>query len=146
VSQAFAKEGDAADDFPERPISGEPNYVTPRGLRLLREEVERLLARRAGAHGEDRKLLERDLRYYQARVDSAVLVERPGPPPADARFGARVTLDDGTVYEIVGEDEADPAAGRLAWSAPLARALIGLKPGDSFEFGGATRRVVALAY
>ena len=33
--------------------------------------------------------------------------------------------------DIVGDDEADPAAGRISFSAPLARALIGACVGDS---------------
>ncbi len=33
-------------------------------------------------------------------------------------------------FRIVGEDEADPAAGRIAWTAPVARALLGSRPGD----------------
>jgi transcription elongation GreA/GreB family factor len=49
-------------------------------------------------------------------------------------FGAAVTVRraDGTQasLRIVGEDEADPAAGRIAWTAPVARALSGSEPGD----------------
>jgi transcription elongation GreA/GreB family factor len=49
-------------------------------------------------------------------------------------FGARVTIvdDDGkeqTVH-IVGDDEADAAAGDISWASPLARALIGARVGD----------------
>jgi transcription elongation GreA/GreB family factor len=46
---------------------------------------------------------------------------------------------------IVGDDEAEPAAGRIAWSAPLARALIGAAPGETVAFGGGGGvRVLAL--
>ncbi|MBM3573550.1 MAG: transcription elongation factor GreA [Alphaproteobacteria bacterium] len=53
-------------------------------------------------------------------------------------FGATVTLadedtDEKSVYQIVGTDEADIAQGRLSVTAPLARALIGKKVGDSAE-------------
>ena len=34
---------------------------------------------------------------------------------------------------IVGHDESDPAAGRIAFSAPLARAMIGAEAGDEVE-------------
>ncbi len=37
---------------------------------------------------------------------------------------------------VVGDDEADPAAGRIAYTAPLARALIGAEAGEVLEFGG----------
>jgi transcription elongation factor GreA len=56
----------------------------------------------------------------------------------DVKFGAKVKLadedtDDETTYQIVGEDEADIKAGKLAITAPLARALIGKRVGDSVE-------------
>ena len=34
---------------------------------------------------------------------------------------------------IVGEDEAEPAAGRIPWTSPVARALLGSRPGDVCE-------------
>jgi transcription elongation GreA/GreB family factor len=36
----------------------------------------------------------------------------------------------------VGFDESDPAAGRIAFSAPLARAMIGAEVGETLDFGG----------
>ena len=40
--------------------------------------------------------------------------------------------DDGQelTYAIVGEDEAEPETGRIAWTAPVARALLGGEPGE----------------
>jgi len=54
------------------------------------------------------------------------------------KFGATVTLvdedtDAKTAYQLVGEMEADVKEGRLAITAPLARALIGKEVGDSVE-------------
>ena len=54
------------------------------------------------------------------------------------KFGATVTLVDEDTeeklkYQLVGELEADVKAGRLAITAPLARALIGKDVGDSVE-------------
>jgi len=54
------------------------------------------------------------------------------------KFGATVTLQDEeteeeTVYQIVGEDEADISKGLLSVTSPLARALIGKNIGDSVE-------------
>ena len=37
---------------------------------------------------------------------------------------------------ITGHDEADPAHGKIAFSSPLARALLGLSAGDFADFGG----------
>ena len=53
-------------------------------------------------------------------------------------FGATVTLiDDETeerkVYQIVGDQEADPKAGRISISSPISRALIGKSVGDTIE-------------
>jgi len=49
-------------------------------------------------------------------------------------FGARVTIEDARgerrTYRLVGEDEADPTAGRISWFAPLARALAGREVGE----------------
>jgi hypothetical protein len=45
MSRAFVKENDlehAGIDIPERPLSDEPNYVTPNGLKLLNEKIDAL--------------------------------------------------------------------------------------------------------
>ncbi len=54
------------------------------------------------------------------------------------KFGATVTLvdedtDEKIRYQLVGELEADVKGGRLAITAPLARAIIGKQVGDSVE-------------
>ena len=54
------------------------------------------------------------------------------------KFGAHVTLvdedtDEESVYQIVGEQEADVKAGRISITSPIARALIGKTVGDSVE-------------
>lgn len=54
------------------------------------------------------------------------------------KFGAHVTLvdedtDEESVYQIVGEQEADVKQGRLSITSPIARALIGKTVGDSVE-------------
>jgi len=54
------------------------------------------------------------------------------------QFGATVTIadeetDEETTYQIVGEHEADIAAGRLSVAAPIARALIGKSVGEAVE-------------
>jgi transcription elongation GreA/GreB family factor len=139
MSRAFVKEGDGDDPgaLPERRISTHPNRVTARGLRLIEEQVARLEAAFAAARAADDRAaiarLSRDLRYWTARRASAQLA----PAPSDAErvaFGVRVTIEtaDGErrSYRLVGEDEADPAAGRISWYAPIARALVGGAVGD----------------
>ena len=56
----------------------------------------------------------------------------------DVKFGAKVRLadedtDEKITYQLVGEDEADIKQGKLSITAPLARALIGKRAGDSVE-------------
>jgi len=52
-------------------------------------------------------------------------------------FGATVTLlddDDKPIkYQIVGETEADATKGRISFSSPMARAMIGKNKGDEIE-------------
>ena len=142
MSVAFRRESDEEHLEPkfELPIPPGPNLVTPRGLALIAERVAALEAQVAAAADEAaRTPLQRDLRYWQARQVSAELA----PPPAGDRveFGVAVTfrLKGGEkTFRIVGDDEADPANGRIAFSAPLARALIGAGPGDHSDFGGKT--------
>ena len=140
MSRAFVKEadGDVADELPERQISSHPNLVTARGLRLIEAEVERLrVAYAAARQADDRASItgvSRDLRYWTARCDSALLA----PAAADSRtvvFGVRVTIEAAEgrrrTYRLVGGDEADPTQGRISWFAPLARALAGREVGES---------------
>jgi transcription elongation factor GreA len=60
--------------------------------------------------------------------------------------------DDGkrTTYAIVGEDEADIRAGRIAYNSPIARAIIGKSEGDVVEVAapGGTRsyEIVSIRY
>ncbi|ACL57796.1 transcription elongation factor GreA [Methylobacterium nodulans] len=138
MSIAFVREpegGEAFEDLPDRPISPHPNFVTPQGLALIEAELERLHAEHAALSPDDKANLSRtsrDLRYWTARRNSAQVIE---PTPGDTvHFGSTVTVEreDGTrlTYHIVGEDEADPAKGSIAYVAPLARALTGKQAGD----------------
>ena len=64
-------------------------------------------------------------------------------PARGASFGTRVTIERGgesQVRLIVGEDEADPREGRIAWTGPLARALDGAEPGDEVELEAGGRQ------
>jgi transcription elongation GreA/GreB family factor len=145
MSRAFVKEPDgldAFDELPERLVSSHPNLVTEAGLAAIEHEVTRLSRAYADAQAAgDRAALNvaaRDLRYWNARRATAEVVPDTGRA-TDVRFGSRVTIarSDGRrqTYRIVGEDEADPAAGTLSYVSPLARALMGKSPGDVFVMG-----------
>lgn len=145
MSRAFVKED--ADTPPpplERPVSSAPNLVTPRGARRIDAEIARLEAEVAGAgSSEAAEPLRRDLRYWTTRRASAQLVE-PQQAPGAAGFGTRVTVRrNGAVstFSIVGEDEADPDAGRIAWTSPLARAVDGAEPGEMVELLAGGRKI-----
>lgn len=147
MSRAFVKEGSenaGSEELPERPQSPHPNYVTPRGLRLLHEKLDALqservrLQARAGADlmdEEELKTIERDLRYIHERIDRAIEIDLASQPHDRVAFGARVTAEDEDGAEmrftIVGEDEADPDAGLISWVSPLAQALGGASVGDT---------------
>ncbi|OYX43333.1 MAG: transcription elongation factor [Rhodobacterales bacterium 32-67-9] len=162
MSRAFVKEdGPDNEPLPDLPISPHPNYVTPRGLADLRHRLEatqtELAQLKARADRLDKlpeKAAERDIRYLEARLRSAIPVDPAEQPRDEVAFGARVTVadEDGreTVYEIVGEDEADAAAQRIAPHSPLARALLGARVGDVVDWrrpaGRLDLEVIAIAY
>jgi transcription elongation factor GreB len=150
VNRAFVKEPDGAvpEPLPPRRISKAPNYVTAAGLEALNGESERLMARRAELHAlggdmeamEELLHVERDLVYVKARTESAILVDPTNQPPDRVAFGASVTVRESAssdrvarrrTYAIVGEDEANAAAGKASYVSPLAKALIDAKIGET---------------
>lgn len=154
MSRAFVKEQDDADaleELPERPVSTQPNAVTPRGLRLIDEEIDKHRKELAHAqHDADRNLIaraSRDLRYWTQRRATAHLIEPP-KNPGKVAFGVRVTIerDDGRkqTLSIVGEDEADFEKGLIAYTAPVARSLIGAGVGDDVTIPGGEAEIIAI--
>ncbi len=140
MSVAFRRESDEEHLEPkfEIPLPPGPNIVTPRGLLLIEANVAEWNAVVAAAADDDaRKKAKRDLAYWNTRLSTA----RVAAPPVYgiAGIGSRVTFTlNGTerVIEIVGHDEAEPASGKIAFSAPLAKAMIGAGAGDQADFGG----------
>jgi transcription elongation GreA/GreB family factor len=146
MSRAFVKESDedlAAGELPERPLSAHANYVTPVGLeqlharvRELQEQRERLNAQASDDPMGKQRLreVERDLRYFKTQLERAIVVEPAGQPGEEVHFGAvvRIADEEGRThrFSIVGDDEADVAAGKISWASPLAKAMIGSKVGD----------------
>jgi len=145
MSRAFVKEPDGGppeDEIPERRVSEHPNYVTPAGLKQIEDEIARLHAERLVVAadpgevdaGERLAYLDRELRYFIARLESSILVTPGGQPGDEVTFGARVRVrgDDGSErgFAIVGEDEADLASGKVSYVSPLAQALLGAHVGD----------------
>jgi transcription elongation factor GreB len=148
VSKAFTKDDQAdAPLVPRRaPLpAGVSNYVTPSGLAALREELASLVAelarvRAEAASGDSERTraaaaLGERLSELEARIGSAELVTPPEAAPSEIRFGASVTVRNAAgvlrTYRIVGVDEAKASEGRIAFVAPLARALLGKRAGDA---------------
>jgi transcription elongation factor GreB len=151
MSRAFVKEID--DQGPEAPpelkVSPHPNRVTARGLRLIEARLAELDAKIAkGPEESELAWLRRDQRYWAQRLASAQLVEPP-QEPGEVGFGTRVTFRRGggkpESVEIVGEDEADPAAGRISWVSPLAAAMMGAEAGEVVELPGRGVEIEVLA-
>jgi transcription elongation factor GreB len=147
VSKAFTSEetpDEPALVAPRAPLpAGVTNFVTARGLDLLRTEQRSLIAERAGiealGEGEARTralaVWSQRVTDLEQRLASATLVDAAAQPKHEVRFGAHVVVrgEGGPErhYQIVGVDEADAAQGRIAFVSPLARALLGSKVGDS---------------
>ena len=144
MSRAFVKENDlehAGIDIPERPISAEINYVTLFGLEQIKETLSNLDADRAKFVGLDDAMskqkkmrIERDIRYYAARLKSAILVKNDSQKTNRVLFGAYVELknEDGKTeyYELVGEDEADFNKNKISYISPIAKSVLGNLLGD----------------
>jgi transcription elongation GreA/GreB family factor len=152
MSRAFVKEqDDVPEDLPERPVSSNPNFVTARGLGLIDAEIDssrKLLAQ--GQHAQDKAAISRasrDLRYWTLRRSTAQLVEA-AKTPAMVGFATRVSIerDDGRkqTFSIVGEDEADPSNGLIAYTSPMARALMGKAVGEYAEAPGGEVEITRL--
>ncbi len=140
MSVAFRREGDDEHLEPkfEHPIPVGPNWVTARGLRLIKQRVAALQADIAALTDEVAlKIAKRDLRYWNTRQSTA---ELPPVPSGDkVEFGTRVTFllnGQEKILSLVGDDEADPASALVSFSAPISRALIGLEVGDFADFAG----------
>jgi transcription elongation factor GreB len=138
-------------------VDSPPRFITPEGLARLRAEYDELFgverpkivevvswAASLGDRSENadylygkKRLREIDRRLgHLARIMKAAKVVNPAAQRErdQVRFGATVELadenDNRRQLTIVGDDEADATSGRIAWSAPLARAMIGAKVGD----------------
>ena len=141
------------------PASGK-RYITKRGFERLREQFRVLLYEErprvtqevavAAAHGDrsenyeyklgKRKLREIDAKIHklQKMIESFEVIDPASRRATDrAFFGATVTVEDEdgeqVTYQIVGGDELDEqlGPGRISYEAPLGRALLGKRKGDT---------------
>jgi transcription elongation factor GreB len=158
-------------------VNENSRFITPAGFARLRAEYDELFeverpkivevvswAASLGDRSENadylygkRRLREIDGRLgHLSRIMKAAKVVDPRSQVSrdEVRFGATVELadedDDRRVLTIVGDDETDASVGKIGWSAPLARALIGAKVGDErvvrLPAGEKSYEVMAISY
>jgi transcription elongation factor GreB len=133
------------------------NPITPAGLSALRARYDHLLGSErpetvaivswAAGNGDrsengdyiyGRKRMreiDRELAHLARRLKAAKVVDpAQAADRSRAWFGATVTIadedDQRRTLTLVGDDEQDASAGRIGWSAPIARALRGSAVGD----------------
>ncbi len=135
------------------------NYITPEGFNKLQEEFRvlfneerpKLVETVAWAAGNGdrsengdyiygkKRLREIDSRllFLRDRIESAQVVDPKTLTGDKVVFGATVTIEQEEggkkIYQIVGEDEIDPAKNRISWKSPMAKALLGKSAGDEIE-------------
>ena len=148
MSVAFRRDSDEEHLEPkfELPFPPGPNLVTPRGLALIETRNAELEAAIIAATPEQLPALQRDLRYWRTRLATAQLA--PTASGEIVAFGTKVTIEqDGTTrtLDLVGHDESDPAAGRIAFTAPLAKALIRSEIGDEIDPPGPGGMITIIA-
>jgi transcription elongation factor GreB len=158
-------------------MADRPNYITPAGYRRLREEYEQLFAGErprlvetiswAAGNGDrsengDYIYGRKRLREIDRRIDwlsrrmACAKVTDPARQQDRARawFGATLVLlddaDNERVLTLVGDDEADAAAGRVSWNSPFGRAFRGAAVGDvrsvTLPAGDKAYEVAAITY
>ena len=154
-----------------------PRFITPEGFARVRAEYDELFgterpkiveivswAASLGDRSENadylygkKRLREIDRRLaHLARIMKTAKVVDPARQAdrGQVRFGAMVEIadadDNRRMVTIVGDDEADASAGKIGWSAPIARALVGARVGDErtvrLPSGEKSYEVIGIAY
>ncbi|MAW94165.1 MULTISPECIES: GreA/GreB family elongation factor [unclassified Leeuwenhoekiella] len=147
MSRGFVKEDDQEETPIIPPRAALPdeaiNYVTENGLALLKTEKEELSNEIANLTESDERerrralaVLNGKLNLLQERLASARLLDTV-ENKNEVRFGAAVVYEiDGKSkqrIQIVGVDEADIKKRKIAFTAPIAQALMGKEVGEIAE-------------
>ncbi|MEQ9103826.1 MAG: GreA/GreB family elongation factor [Rhodothermales bacterium] len=171
MSRAFTNEDADVGEVmipPRAPLPpGAINYVTPFGRQLLEDEQAALDAEKAALSSGDKQnhdrirqltIINGKLRLLGERLSSARVIEPATQPTEEVRFGARVRVAflDGPMegkeqdIRIVGVDESGHTPERIAFTAPIARALTGARVGHTVklapEHGNRSFRIVGISY
>ena len=143
-------------------------YITRAGAEKLEQELQQLWkverpqvtdavheAAKNGDRSENgdyiygkKRLREIDsrVRFLSKRLDELTIVDRIPNDTDTIYFGAWVELEDDSgqivSYQIVGDDEADVKSGKISYSSPIARGLIGKEVGDEVAIQTPSGKVV----
>jgi transcription elongation factor GreB len=163
MSKAFTKEDDGQDGEMDLEIQSLPtrkNYITPKGHERLKSELHELLYKTrpdltqvvawAASNGDrsenadyiygKRRLreIDRRIRFLSKRLEIAEVIDPVGVQSEKVQFGATVTFQNEAGIKrkvhIVGIDETAPAAGKISWISPIAKALLNHSVGDATVF------------
>lgn len=171
MSQAFLK-NDTQDEKvfipPRAPLPpGTVNYVTLRGMSLLKSELVDLETNRSqvqSTQSDERErtrqlaIMGEQIAELNQRISSAKIIDARTQPQDEVRFGATVTLrtnagkksETKRRFQIVGVDEASATEGRVAFLAPIARVILGRRVGDKATLrtaqGEEVLEITAIAY
>lgn len=155
MSRAFVKEDDQEEaPFipPRAPLpEGETNYVTPTGKAALLAEKADLEKEKSQAQSiekeGDRRIalttINGKQKLLEERINSARVIDLKEQPQDTVRFGAKVKFKmNGRIqtFQIVGVDEADVKQEKIAFTAPIAKALLGKKEKETGDFQLGTER------
>lgn len=156
---AKERENDRDQDEPSGPGKKFENLMTPDGYKRILDELDDLFkvqrpklvdeVAAAAAQGDrsenaeyiygKKRLREIDRRmnFLKGRLDKAKVIDPAKQSGEKVQFGARVTIEDedgrSKTWFIVGEDEADPSAGKISWLSPIGRAMLNKSKDDFFE-------------
>ena len=148
MSRAFIKE---EVDPPERSgrkrsASGLPpgatNYITARGAKRLRNELNTLRA----ANASSERIIE-----LEQILASGHIVDAPDAPSTSVTFGATVTLEDKEgateTFTIVGVDELNLERDAVSWISPVGKTLLAADIGDWIKLeDGRSAKIVKISF
>ena len=146
MSRGFVKE----DDQEEVPLvppradlpAGTENFVTQNGMDALLEEKEDLLHQQESldlSHEKEYRIsfnhINAKLQLLNERITSAKIIDQKKLPEDEIHFGVTVTFKNietniNQTFQLVGVDEANISKGKLAFTTPLAKALLHKKVGE----------------
>ena len=159
MSRGFVKEEDQEEPVIVPPRAAIPegvtNYVTENGLNELKQELEEMENARAHVNAEndtekrrEQSLIDGKINLLTERLNTARLLTPQELPKDEVRFGAKVEIENtenGQIqkFQIVGVDEADIKKKKIAFVAPIAKAITGKKVGEevAFKLGEEVRKL-----